>query len=527
MAPTTLELLEIESTLEEIRAHQEAVLLARNYYNGKQDVYLNARALEYLGLHKENPFRFNICRTIVLSLAQELNLLGFGTDEEDDPESQEEASKPVSEWAARVFAENKIDSLQDTIHESAFSDSESFVIVEWDPIEERPKLIYNPYFVDPDAGGDGMGVYMIYENDDPEQRPIAAVKRWIERIPAGPNMTPLSRLRATIYYPDHIERWVFENNGVWEHFIEETGQINEDGEAVSIDWSIPNKDGAGEPLGIPVFHFKNKGLRPEHWDAIPMQDATNKTLVDILAAGDLTAFQSFFGFGFFPTTDGQSPKSDGSNLMKMGPAQFNGTTKKPGDASLQVITGQDSTFLMNQLKDTVLLTAQITDTPASKFVVTAAIASDKTIKEQERGLRKKAKNRRGLFSDPWVGVFDMARKLSNLFGAAGLSEEVSIFPLWDHTETLEELSQKKDALEIPIEQLWREAGYTETQIESMKNAPSFRVEFERRLWEGANAASLNGIPLEHYLERAGLPKDEIAAIVKAIGNQSGVNGENL
>lgn len=519
--PIQLDILELEAILEEMQTKQESIILARNYFNGIQEIYLNDRAREYLALHKDNSFRFNICRTIVGALAQELNLLGFSTSETE----KEDASRPVAEWAARVYDENKIDSLQDSIHESAIADSESFVIVEWDPIEERPKIVYNPAFVDTNAGGDGLGCYMIYENDDPDQEPIAAVKRWTEKIYSriGPTR---SRLRMTIYFPDHFERWVYDQAAQWEHFIEPMGE-NEGGEEISLDWTIPNVDSDGNPLGIPVFHFKNKGLRPEHWDAITMQDAINKTLIDILAAGDLTAFRSFFGFGFYPTTDGQPPKSDGSNRMKMGPAQFNGTTKPPDQAALQVIEGQDSTFLMNQFKDLVLATAQMTDTPADRFIVTAAIASDKTIKQQERGLKKKAADRRGLFSDPWVGVFDMARKLENLFGRETISEEVTLSPVWEHTETLEALAEKKVALEIPIEQLWREAGYTAEDIEAMRADPSYRVKFERELWEGLNAASLNGIPMELYLRRVGIPPKEIKEIIKAIGDQSGVGTEEL
>jgi hypothetical protein len=527
--PTQLEIAQIEAILSEFNDHQEAVLLARGYYQGNQDIYLNDRALEYLGIHKDNTFRFNMCKTIVRALADELNLIGMGTDEEAE---EEDTSKPVAEWVAEVFERNKVDQLQKETHKAALADSESFVIVEWDPEEEFPKFTLNPFYIGTDISdsggriGDGMGCYMIYENNDPTQKVIAAVKEWIELIPRGATGAPYSRRRRTIYYPDHFERWVMESGGIWDHFIEPMG-TNEDGEPQVRDWRIENVGPDGEPLGIPVFHFKNEDLAPEHWDAIPMQDATNKSLVDVLAAGDLTAFQSFFGFGFYPTIDGKVPTANGSNLMKMGPAQFNGTTKSASEASLQVITGQDPTPLMNQFKDLVLATAQITDTPADRFIVTAQIASADTLKGQEAGLRKKAKTRRKLFGDPWVGVFDMARTLSNLYGGAGLSEDVSFSPIWETTVSLDELQQKKDTLGISIEQLWREAGYNENQIAAMKQDPSFRVEFERKLWEGYQAASLNGIPLRTYLERIGVPKAEIDALEKSIRENSSVPSEDL
>jgi hypothetical protein len=504
---TILELAELEAMIEDESNKQEAILLARKYFEGDQVVYLTARAMEFLGIHENNTFRANICRTIVTALASKLNLLGFATDEEGE-------SRPVSEWAAGIYARNKLDSLQDTIHESALADSESFVLVEWDPIDLYPRLIHHPRFIDTNVGGDGEGVFFVYENGDPNQRPKVAVKQWIETTFTEFN-TPYTVTRRTLYYPDHIERWVFDA-GSWQHFQDDTSE-----------WNIPQRDKSGNPLGIPVFHFKNKGIRPEHWDGIPMQDATNKQFVDALAAGDLTAFQSFFGFGFYPTIDGKAPDDKGLNLMKMGPAQFNGTMKPASEASLQVIPGADVTPIFSGLKDIILLAAQLTETPVSRFVITAAIASADTIKAQEIQLKNKAADRRGLFSDPWVGALDMARKLSNLHGGAGLSEDVSFSPVWEHTETLEELAEKKETLEIPIEQLWKEAGYTEKQIQSMKAEPSYRLKFEAMLWEGAEAASLQGIPLELYLKRAGLQEDEIKEITEAIENQEGIPSVDL
>jgi hypothetical protein len=508
---TTLELTQLEAMLQDFLGEQENVMLARNYFNGVQEVYLTARAQEFLGLHGDaNTFKLNVCRTIVTAVANELNLIGFDTNEKTDGTKPKEQAA----WAMEVYKKNKLDSLQDAVHESALADSETFVIVEWDAEQKYPRMIHNPRFVDVDAGGDGMGAWMVYENDDPNQKPIAGVKQWIETTWTL-NGTATSEIRRTLYYPDRIERWVY-RNATWQHFIE-----------IDEEWPIPWVDKQGEPLGIPVFHFKNKGIRAEHWDAIPMQDAVNKQLVDILAAGDLTAFKSLFGFGFYPTIDGKEPKADGSNVMKMGPAQFNGTLKAPDQASLEQIEGADVGPLVETLVKLVLFTAQITDTPASKFVVTAAIASEKTIKEQDAALKKKATDRRGLFGDSWTGVINMARKLANLNGNAMLNEDVQFIPVWEHTETLEELGQKRQTLNIPLEQLWIEAGYTPEQIAAMKATPEYRATFEKALWEGYNAASQSGIPLETYLKRVGVPEAEIKIILDDMANQSGVPATNL
>lgn len=510
--PTTLELTQLEAMLQDFLAEQENVLLARNYFNGIQEVYLTERAKEFLGLHgDDNTFKLNVCRTIVTAVANELNLIGFDTNEK----AVEDKPKEQAAWAMDVYKKNKLDSLQDTVHESALADSETFVIVEWDKEQSYPRLIHNQRFVDTDAGGDGMGVWMIYENDDPNQKPIAAVKQWIDTAYSIQGI-PASEKRRTLYYPDRIERWVY-RGGAWQHFIE-----------IDEPWPIPRVDNQGKPLGIPVIHFKNKGIRPEHWDAITMQDAINKTLVDILASADLTAFKSFFGFGFYPTIDGKEPKADGSNMMKMGPAQFNGTMKTRDQAALEQIEGADPTALLEALVKLVLFTAQITDTPASKFVVTAAIASEKTIKEQDAALKKKATDRRGLFGDAWTQVIAMARTLANQFGNATLDEEkVQFIPIWEHTETLEELKEKREMLNVPLEQIWIEAGYTPEQIAVMKTTQEYLMVFEKALWEGYNAASQSGVPLEIYLRRVKVPEEEIKAITEGIANQSGVPATDL
>ncbi len=501
---TQLDLTQMEAMVQDVLELQENIILARNYFNGIQEVFLSDRAKEFLGMHKDNTFKLNVCRTIVTAVANELNLIGFDTNET----TKDGKPKEQVQWAMEVFKKNLLASMQDSVHEFTLADSETFVIVEWDAAGQFPRLVHNPRFVDVEAGGEGMGVWMIYENDDPNQKPIKAVKQWIETTWSIFG-TPISSIRRTIYFPDHIERWVFDA-GSWRHLIEE-----------GVDWPLPWADKSGKPLGLPVFHFKNKGLRAEHWDAITMQDAINKTLVDILAAGDLTAFKSFFGFGFYPTIDGKEPKSDGSNIMKMGPAQFNGTMKPQSEASLQEIEGADMTPLVETLTQLILLTAQITDTPVSRFVTTAAIASADTIKAQESQLKKKATDRRDLFSTPWSEAMAMARKLDNFYANKGLNEDVQLIALWEHDDSLDELAQKREVLGIPQEQLWTEAGYSAEQIAAMKNTPEYRVQYEKTLWEGANAATQN-IPLETYLKRAGISDADIKQIKTDIENQSGV-----
>lgn len=504
-----VEMAYLDWLIKTIEADEKSILDARNYYNGVQEDFMTARVREFLGAHENNQFTLNVCETIVSAVANVLNVVGFDTDETPG----EDGIKAQSAYAADVWEKNKMDSLQDVVHEFALADRETFVIVEWDEEKQIPRLVHNQRFIDVGAGGDGMGVWMAYENDDIYQQPLYAVKQWVDTT--WTNNVPRTTTRRNVYYADRIERYFYDSG--WRKFIQE-----------NVPWPQPLKDKQGNPLGIPVIHFKNKGYRAEHWKAIPMQDAINKTLVDILGANDLTAFKSFFAFGFLPTTDGKELKEDGSNALTIGPAVINGVANKgPDGASLQEIEGADMSPLMKALIELVALTAQITDTPVSRFIITAQIASSDTIKSQNDALNKKAEDRRGLFGDAWSLVMSMARKYTNLFADAGLDEEIEFGTLWSHDRTLEELGQKQTVLGIPQEQLWAEAQYPPEKIAEMKQMQSYRMEFEKKLWEGYAAASQNGIPLEIYLQRVGVSAEEAKAILDAVNNQSGVPTTDL
>lgn len=467
--PVTVDMMYIDALVEALDKDDARVALARRYFNGSQDVYMSERVKEFLDIHDEDARKFclNICRTIVLAVKDELSVSGFNTSEEPDGEGV----KTQAKWAWDLWTKNHMDSVQAEVHESALADRETFIIVDFDYNKKRSRFIHNYRYTNvDDTGGDGQGVWMVYENDDINQDPICAVKQWLQTDYDSAGQAVVTT-RRTIYYPDHIEKWY--SDGSWKHFIEKSTTLGADGNVVPEPWPIPWVKKDKTPMGIPVIHFRNVGLTPEHWDAVPIQDSINKTLVDILASNDLTAFQMLAALGWYPTTDGNVPKSDGSNLLRVGPGQFIGT--KDPNGKLQVIIGSDPTPLVNTLKDLVLLAAQVTSTPTSRFTTTKLIASQETLKEQNTQLKKKATDRRVLYGDAWEACMDMARRIENTFGEeAELDEEITFSTIWVNNQTIEELLEKKK-LGIPEETLWAEAGYSTEQISSMKKTLEYQA----------------------------------------------------
>src|SRR5919106_295864 len=112
-----------------LEADEKSILEARNYYNGVQVEFLTARIRQFLGLHDDNPLSLNVCETIVTAVANVLNVTGFDTNERAD----KEGVKKQADWARQVWEKNKMNSLQDVVHEFALADRETFLIVDWDP----------------------------------------------------------------------------------------------------------------------------------------------------------------------------------------------------------------------------------------------------------------------------------------------------------------------------------------------------------------------------------------------------------
>lgn len=473
---------------------QRMIQLAREYYGGDQTAYLTSRAEEFLALNSKVKFRLNIIKTIVQAILDEMNVVGFETSEP----KQADGTQRHAQWASQVWDDNRMDATQNDVHEAVFRDREAFVIVDWDAQRKIPRLTFHERYVSTEAGGNGTGCWMVYENDDPNQKPIAAVKQWVETVEENGSL--VTQARRTVYYADRVEKWVYGDGG-WVRYTE-------NGQPADVPWLRAKK----KPRGIPVIHFKNEGMMIEAWDGLPMQDAVNKIAVDVLGAADAAGIPIYKAFGFFPTTDGQAPKEDGSNLMEISPGAVVGSTKSKNDASFDAVPGADVKPLVETLIEIITITAQITSTPVSRFVMTRQVAGAETIKEQDKPLRRKAKKRRILCGNGWEDVMSMARIIDNDFGRAGLDETIPFSTVWEHSTSLDELKTKREALSIPLEQLWREAGYSSDQIKAMKETEEYRLMREKLLWEAASAAQDAGVSLETVLRRAGITAQEFGKI---------------
>lgn len=430
---------------------------ARNYHDGLQFVALTDRLQQFLNdtlaVTTSDMLCLNVCHTVVQAVTEKLLVRGFDTDEQV-------TDKPVASWAENVWQRNRMDVRQDDVHTPCIRDKEAFVIVDWDAERQIPRFTTRKRYVSNKIeGADGEGCKIIYLNNDPDQLPLFAILRWHERF--FDQGIERWRYRMTVYYPDSVEKYASMSAGEagsWEPYTDSPDE----------PWPLPWVDTKGQPLGIAVKHFRNHGDDQEARKAIPLQNAINKTLIDLLAAGDATAFRILIALGFEPVDKNGDP-------LTIEPGTWIGTTRTKNEASVNAIEGADLGKILAVIDSLILKVAQVTDTPASRFIVTAQVASDKTQKAQEGPLSNKLRKRQARLGNGWEDCMHLGVRLHNTFGIGlpQLPEDVTFETLWEPAESRDEAVDLangvvKQTLGIPEEQIWAELGYSQDKIDQWK-----------------------------------------------------------
>lgn len=478
-------------------------LTARRYYIGDQQVYPTERQRAYLDLHDGDTMKFTVnhCRTIIDSMVERLEVSGVdvsspvvevdGEIEEPDvdimtgglddiissglppEEVVDEDGAALDALVAQWWTDNKMDAAQKELYRRAFIDGEAFIVAEWEEgteaePESRPLWRMYPRFISMENGGDGYGVWMKYENDDPYADPLFAVKQWQEVFEDDKGREQ-TRGRRVVYFPDMIVYEIDEGKG-W----------IEDPKKPPIPWTIPTgdvvnvsldegeevdleavADALSPPIGIPVAHFKTPGLMSELKNVIAMQDLLNKTWLDLLAAADGTAFQTIITIGFLATTDGAPARDDGSNKVLMIPGNSYGTQKNPGQAKVEIVPPGSLEQLLNLEERIIKRMASITSTPLSRFQDSKMIAGEGTLRQQEAPLVAKLQERSTLFGDAFEGLVRVSVRMSLAFGGAMILipleeiKEMKISTVWQSLEV------RNDKEEAEVAKLHKELGVIE------------------------------------------------------------------
>jgi hypothetical protein len=408
----------------------------RDFYAGDHQTQLTARMRRYLQIKQGEEFNVNYCPIVVDALAERLTVVGFEAGE------NEEQSQALWDW----WQVNQMDQQQGQVHLAAIRDGDAYVLVDWDNEESHPRFTFEM------ACCDSEGVKIHYS---PEQRNVVefASKRW--RVSQGQDAGKMRRMN--LYYPDRIEKYISHGDadqGQWQRYVPEGENI----------WPTPWRMKGGEPIGVPVVHFKNRDEgysygQSELKSVVPLQNALNKSVIDLLAAADLTGFRIY-------TMTGDDPGD-----LEVVPGTW--VYGENPDTAIGVIEGADLDGLI-RLKDSFAMEiARVSRTPLSYFQISAQRAAEGTLMQEEAPLVSKAKDRMVGYGASWSRVMGMGRRIANAFGGVGINEEEDIDTRWDDPETrndkahLETLKMKAE-LGVPWERLMIELDYDQDTIAQMQ-----------------------------------------------------------
>lgn len=502
---------------------QKQVLAYRSYYEGDPPTYLTDRQAQFLNVDREKNFGANVCAVIVDSAVERMEVTGFevrpdspladtpsadmganGNGQAPPASREEQLAALLDTWWSR----NRMDAKQDHVHRAALRDGEGFIIVGYDADDARPTYDYNFAY-------DGKSGVKVHYQPDSFTKLAFASKRWV--VDSGPGGQVIRRLN--LYFPNRIEKWVSRtsaksqyNEAFWQpHENEDDPTLQTvvitDGQGreytASVSWWTDDGTESGDPLGVPVVPFINRddgtgrGMS-EIDNSMPMQDALNKILIDIIAAGDMTGWQMLWTNGRLPDNFKVYPGA----MLPVAPAEGAGEGETP---QIGVITPGDPQGLINSGNWVLALLSGISSTPQSRFTPSAVRPAEGTQKQEEGALVAKVEGLHKSFGNAWEDVQRMGLKVASAFGSQALpdADGLTISTIWadaqvrNEREHVEALGMKVEKLNVPREQAWKEAGYSADNIRAMKDMKeqesAERVEEAAVMDQGRQASALETV----------------------------------
>lgn len=414
--------------LAEYRRAANGYTMFENYYLGYHNLLFATEKFRNAFGNLFRSFSDNLCPAVVDAVADRLIITGFdGTDKEE---------------VQKVWDENRLSRASGQVHQNVLKTGDTFVLV-WPDAENEVRIWPQSEFR-----------CSVQYNEEVLGKVDKASKLWQLRD---------GRWRLNLYFEDRIERYVtrtkIENGAPTsiQAFDEYTDDLN--------GFLVPN------PYGwVPMFHFANNvGVGEfgfsELKDVIPLQDALNKSVCDMLVAMEFQAFPQRWATGLQVEVDPDTgkplntPFTPGADRIwtAAGDVKFG---QFPASELKQYIDVQDSLRIE---------IARVTGTPLHYFDL-GTLPSGESLKVSEGRLIKKIEDRQVAFGDTWKDILTLALIQK---GQDIEPKDSDLSLLWKlaspHNPLLDaEVQVVKQQVGVSQSMSLSELGYTQAQIEEMK-----------------------------------------------------------
>jgi hypothetical protein len=420
--------LDIETALKNFKNGAEKYRKSERYYKGDHDLAFATEKFKNAFGSMFREFALNLCPAVCDAVRDKLKIREFRV---------EQGGENLTTEAWRVWQQNRMGKRSGEVHKEAVKNGDAYVIV-W-----------------PNAGTCAV----VYDEETPG-RVLWAAKHW---------KMPDKRVRLNLFYPDRIEKYI--SKGASENTLPEAKEFVPFSERTTPSaetaathpstregsFTIPNPYGV-----VPVFHFANNADigaagQSELDAAMPVQDALNKSVLDMLVAMEFASYRQRWAAGIEIEygEDGQPVPPFKAGVDHLWITENH--EAKFGDfeaANLEQFLKVKDSFRLDM--------ACVTGTPMYYFMqVSGDFPSGEALKKAESRFVAKVRDRQESFGQVWEDVMAFALLIEG--------KDARLFADWEdpaplsEKEKLENIALKKE-LGISEAQALVEAGYGETDV---------------------------------------------------------------
>lgn len=406
----------------------------RRYSDGDQDLAFATPKYAAIFGQLFKSFSYNRTAGVVDAHADRLQVERFVTDQET-----------VNDAVAEIWGRNRMDQRAGEVHKEALRAGDAYVIV-WPETGDA----YGDEGVFPQLWPQRAGQIRVHYDDERPGLVTLAAKTW--RLHDG-------RLRLNFYFPDRIEKYIT---------IQKAEQVPKNASALTHyqadgePWPVPNPWGT-----VPVIHFANNAGTGEYGaselrDVIPLQDALNKVLTDLILASEMGSFPQKVILGLDSddpdVQEGLRRLESGLNKIFTIPPDSGGTLP-----SIAEFTATDLSQIVTVVELFDKLISRVSRVPVHYLQMSGDFPSGRALRTAEAPFVSKIEDRQQAFGNCWEDAMGLALRM------AGIAEPGDLSTVWKSAAPLSQddmwdLAEIKSRVGVPLGQILREQGYDEATI---------------------------------------------------------------
>lgn len=409
----------------------------RNYYEGVHQLAFASKKLNSTFGNLFKAFSDNLMPTVCETIKDRLKLDGFSVaGERDEAAGITLPDTAIQPSIDELWRRNRLLVRANQVHLDSLIDGDAYVIV-WPNAKDQDFPTFYP--------NRATAVVIDYDAEQPGYI-VRAAKCYEDAA---------TYYRLTLYFRDRIEKYITRDkcpNGLPER-ADSFVRLEVEGEP----WPIRNPYDK-----VPVFHFGNRvsigelGVS-ELREAIPVQDALNKSVADMLVAGEFYGVPQRWVTGL----EDETVIREAERRFKLVAGGLWGTSDK--DAKFGEFQAADISKFVEVSETFRKEIARVSRTPLHYFSLEGSMPSGESLRVSESPLIRKVKDRQETWGAVWSDAFRFALQIAGKGDHEPEAKWLSAETRDDDAEVQRAATKVKE-LQIPYEQVWREMGYSEDQI---------------------------------------------------------------